>query len=316
MALSQVQPHRFLTEEQRAKIKRAIAELRQLLPLYEQTHDPELYAKIEQLSDLLPAEDGIPMEFFWHSQQMFLLIELVRVLWYGKRTDYVVGGNNFIYYSLDQAEAVVDDRRDAYRGPDFFVITGVDPHKPREKWVGWLEDYKYPDLIVELLSDSTADNDRRVKKQIYQDIFKTREYFWYDAYSGEFEGFELVEGVYQPKRRNERGWMWSDVLEVWVGVLHSDVWGREFPWLRLIYPDGTPVPTTREWYEYARQQATQAELIAQAERQRAEAERQRAEAERQRAEAERQRAEQAETQLERLRARLRAMGIDPDTIGE
>ena len=132
-------------------MKRAIAELRVLLPLFERTGDPTVYAEIERLTELLPAEDGIPMEFFWHYQQMRLLVEMTQVLWHG-RTDYVVGGNNFIYYSLDQAEAVVDDVLTAYRGPDFFIITGVDPSRQREKWVGWMEGYKYPDLIRDRLA--------------------------------------------------------------------------------------------------------------------------------------------------------------------
>lgn len=44
-------------------------------------------------------EDDIPMENFWHRLQMYLLIELVQNLW-RDRHDFVVGGNNFIYYRL------------------------------------------------------------------------------------------------------------------------------------------------------------------------------------------------------------------------
>ena len=47
------------TEVERAEMKRAIAELRVLLPLYERTGDPAVYAEIERLTELLPAEDGI-----------------------------------------------------------------------------------------------------------------------------------------------------------------------------------------------------------------------------------------------------------------
>jgi Uma2 family endonuclease len=290
------------TEEERAEIKRAIAELRVLLPLYERTGDPAVYAEIERLTELLPAEDGIPMEFFWHYQQMRLLVEMTQVLWHG-RTDYVVGGNNFIYYSLDQAEAVVDDVPTAYRGPDFFIITGVDPSRQREKWVGWMEGYKYPDLIIELLSKTTAAQDRTIKKEIYQNIFRTQEYFWYHAYRREFEGFELVDGVYVPKARNERGWMWSDVLGVWVGVYPSVFDHRRFRWLRFIYPDGTPVPHKTEWFE-AQQR------IAEEQRRLAEEQRLLAEQARQQAEQERLRAEQATADLERLKQRLRELGVD------
>jgi len=233
---------------------------------------------------------------------MRLLVEMTQVLWHG-RTDYVVGGNNFIYYSLDQAEAVVDDVPTAYRGPDFFIITGVDPSRQREKWVGWMEGYKYPDLIIELLSKTTAAQDRTTKKEIYQNIFRTQEYFWYHAYRREFEGFELVDGVYVPKARNERGWMWSDVLGVWVGVYPSVFDHRRFRWLRFIYPDGTPVPHKTEWFEVQQR-------VAEEQRRLAEEQRLLAEQARQQAEQERLRAEQATAELERLKQRLRALGED------
>ncbi|MCS6918172.1 MAG: Uma2 family endonuclease [Fimbriimonadales bacterium] len=272
------------SDEERAEMKRAIAELRRLLPEYERTRNPKLYDEIVYWTDILPAEDGIPMEFFWHHQQMRLLIEMTQVLW-RDRTDYVVGGNNFIYYSLDQAEAVVDDRPNAFRGPDFFVITGVDPSVQREKWVGWLENYKYPDLIIEILSRRTARQDRTIKKDIYQNHFKTQEYFWYNAYGRvePFEGFEWRDGVYVPKARNERGWMWSEVLKVWVGV-HTSVFDhRRFRWLRFFYPDGKPVPSKTEMMEQERQRAEQAERQLQ----------------------------QTQAELERLKAKLRAMGVEP-----
>jgi len=40
-------------------------------------------------------------------------------------------------------------------------------------------DGKYPNLIVEILSDSTAAIDRGLKKQLYQ-AFRTPDYFWFD----------------------------------------------------------------------------------------------------------------------------------------
>jgi Uma2 family endonuclease len=49
--------------------------------------------------------------------------------------------------------------------------------RPRNSWVVWEENGKYPDLIIELLSDSTANVDRGLKKALYQDHFRTPEYF-------------------------------------------------------------------------------------------------------------------------------------------
>ena len=64
-----------------------------------------------------------------------------------------------------------------------------------------------PNIIIELLSESTAKVDRGLKKQIYQDTFHTPEYFWFDLDSLEFVGFCLINGTYQPIEPNDQGWM-------------------------------------------------------------------------------------------------------------
>nr|WP_322505530.1 hypothetical protein [Chroococcidiopsis cubana] len=46
----------------------------------------------------------------------------------------------------------------------FFVALDVDGSRERQGWVVWEEDGRYPDVIVELLSPSTAKVDRGVKK--------------------------------------------------------------------------------------------------------------------------------------------------------
>ncbi len=42
---------------------------------------------------------------------------------------------------------------------------------------------KYPNVIVEILSDSTANIDRTKKKILYQNTFRTPNYFWFDPES-------------------------------------------------------------------------------------------------------------------------------------
>ncbi len=71
----------------------------------------------------------------------------------------------------------------------------------------WEEDGKYPDLIVELLSDSTAEVDHTVKKRLYAETFRTPEYFWYDPDGQEFAGFALVKGQYEPIEPTEQSWL-------------------------------------------------------------------------------------------------------------
>ncbi len=235
---------------------------------------------LEYLKNLeLPEGDGEPLESDWHVVQISLLDELVRQHWKG-RADFFCGGNMFIYYSLEQAERIIKGRP-LYKGPDFFVVKDVDGTKPRKSWVVWKEDGRYPDVIVELLSPTTARKDKTRNKQLYEQVFKTTEYFWYDVDTRELKGFRLVEGRYEPIEPNGRGWLWSVELGAYLGIWEGDYRGRRYPWLRLYTAEGELVPTQ------------------------AEAERQRAEAERQRAEAERERAE-------RLAQRLRELGIEPE----
>ena len=110
--------------------------------------------------------------------------------------------------------------------------------KPRKSWVLWEENGKYPNIIVELLSNSTAQTDRGLKKQIYQDTFRTPEYFWFDPESLEFQGFELLRGTYHQLQPNEQGWLWSEQLELYLGIHEKK--------LRFFTGEGQLVPTPEE----------------------------------------------------------------------
>ncbi len=228
--------------------------------------------------------DEPPLESDLHRNQIDLLIRLLKHVW-SDRQNFYASGNLTIYYSPNQLKS------EYFRGPDFFVVLNAESH-PRKSWTVWQEGGKYPNVIVELLSDSTAQTDRGLKKEIYQDIFRTPDYFWFDPQSLEFEGFHLVDGTYQPIPPNDRGWRWSEQLEMYLGIHQAQ--------LRFFTAAGELVPTPEE--------------TAKAERQRADIEHQRAEAEHQRAEAERRRAEAEHQQNEQLRAQLRALGVDPDQI--
>jgi len=138
----------------------------------------------------LPTEDGEPLESSWHRSEINLLIESIKMHWRG-RQDYYAGGNMFIYLTLQQA------RRPSYRGPDFFVALSVDGSYSRGAWVVWLEGGKYPDVIVELLSPSTAYEDLTTKKELYERIFRTPEYFCYNPDVHELRGWRLMNSEYE-----------------------------------------------------------------------------------------------------------------------
>jgi Uma2 family endonuclease len=255
-------------------------------------------------------EDGKPLETAWHYLQIHLFTDLInQVMVEQGRTDYFVGGNMFVYYSFEQAREVAREvteglEQRAFRGPDVFWVGGIDGEREREIWISWEEGGRLPDVIVELLSPSTAKKDRTEKKDLYERVFGTTEYYMYDPDSRQLEGFRLAGRAYRAILPGEKGRLRSEQLGVRLGLWHGVWMRRKADWVRLFRDDGSLVPTSKEQAEEERQRAEQERLRAEAERQQAEQERQRAEQERLRAEAERQRAEAAEAELARLRARL------------
>lgn len=216
--------------------------------------------------------DEPQMETPRHLMQMLALIATLRWLWRG-RTDYFVGGNLTVYYSPHQRKS------DDFRGPDFFVALGVDGERERRSWVVWEEGGKYPNVIVELLSDSTERIDRGDKKQIYQDVFRTPEYFLFDPESGQLEGFRLVAGRYEKIKADPNERLASDQLELLFGVRDGE--------LRMFTRDGVLVAKPEEVAVEAEHRAAKAE---------------------QRAEQAEHRAVEAEAELARLREQLRGGG--------
>lgn len=188
--------------------------------------------------------DEPPLESNLHLRQILLLIQSLEWLWQD-RDDYFATGNLTIYYSPNQKKS------EDFRGPDFFVVLGTTRNQNRRSWVVWQEDGKYPNVIVEILSESTAQTDREEKKQIYQDIFRTPDYFWFDPESLEFEGFTLMSGVYQPIKPNEKGWLWSEQLGLYLGIHENK--------LRYFSVEGKLIPTPEDAAKQERERVKQLE---------------------------------------------------------
>ena len=187
--------------------------------------------------------DEPPAETELHLEQIMLLIKSLKWLW-KERTDFYAVGNLSIYYSPNQKKS------EHFRGPDFFVVLGTE-RKTRKSWVVWEENGKYPNLIIEILSPTTAKTDRGTKKELYQDIFRTPEYFLFDPYTLEFAGFYLIHGKYQPVEPNKKGHLWSEELGLYLGIVQG--------LLRYFTPDGNLVPTPEE---SAEMEAKRAEMEA------------------------------------------------------
>ena len=253
----------------------------------------------------LPGTDGEPMENEREDFQIHLALDCLNQHW-RDRDDFYTGGNMFVYYSIPQAQAVLEELKHperpkrAFRGPDMFVILNIDGSFRRQKWVVWEEKGRHPDVIFEFLSPSTRKTDLSIKKRIYERTFKTYEYYCFDYLNPNREdslfGWRLDRrGAYQMIAADSRGWLWSEKLELFIGRW-SGCYNRDNTvWMRFYQTNGELVPT-----------------LAEAAQQHAEAAQQRAEQEAYKSEQQARRAEQANKRTEKLVAQLRAMGVEPD----
>ncbi|MBD6617112.1 Uma2 family endonuclease [Komarekiella sp. 'clone 1'] len=213
----------------------------------------------QQLDAIMPDasqlySDEPEMESSLHYMQLLLLVTCLEWLW-RDRNDYFIGANLTIYFSRQQL------RNRDFHGPDFFLVKQTQKH-PRNSWVVWEEDGKYPNLIIELLSTSTADIDRNLKKNLYQDRFHTPEYFYFSPDTLEFAGLRLVGSEYQDILPNGNGWRWSQELDLYLGIDSGK--------LRYFTSEGVLVPTPEETALQTQLELQQQNLELQQERQRAE----------------------------------------------
>lgn len=222
-----------------------------------------------------PCSDGRPMtETDRHRKNMIAIIDTL-ALFFEHEPLFYVSGNMFVYY--------VQGDRNKHLSPDVFVVWGV-AKGDRDYYLAW-EEGKMPDLVIELTSRSTRDEDLIDKFQLYQDTLKIPEYFLFDPrdeyLKPRLQGYRLHEGKYAPIKRI-RGRLPSKVLGL---HLENDDWE-----LRLYNPATkqqllTPYETmvqaqlardqeaaARQLEAAARQQEAAARQVEAAARERAEAE--------------------------------------------
>jgi Uma2 family endonuclease len=272
----------------------------------------ELEMQMPDAKQLL--SDEPEMESSLHYMQLLLLVTCLEWAWQ-ERDDFFIGANLTIYFSRQQL------KNHDFRGPDFFLVKNT-TREPRNSWVVWEEDGRYPDLIIELLSDSTASVDRTLKLDLYAKRFHTPEYFYFSPDTLEFAGFRIDINQYKPITPNAQGWLWSESLGFFLGIYERQ--------LRYFSLEGALLPTPQEAAQREIQKAKQEQVKAEQERVKAEQERVKAEQERVKAEQEQVKAEQervkaeqervkAEQQLNRadlaeaklleLQAKMRSLGI-------
>ena len=242
----------------------------------------------------LPYSDGEPLESLWHRAAGDLLLASIHWHWRG-RTDFFAGANQFFYFDPKTA------RNTNFRGPDFYVVTGVRHEPIRRSWVAWEEGGRVPNVVVELLSESTAEEDRVEKKRVYLEQLDVREYYCYDPDGRVLEGWRKGKRKPTAIRPAADGRLRSEELDLSLGAWDGVYLTYHDTWLRLFDTAGELVPTPAE----------AADALARAEAARAQAATARAQAADARARAEATRADSAEAEVAKLRAELARLRSAP-----
>jgi Uma2 family endonuclease len=220
---------------------------------------------------------------------------------------YCIGCDSGIYWRY--TEPVLD----GCKAPDWFYVPGVPPllnGVVRRSYVLWHEAV-HPAIVVEFVSgDGSEERDTtpyRGKLWVYERAICAGYYAIFEVEKPGVEVHKLEGGRYCQVEANPAGRYPIATLGIELGIWHGTFRGQELPWLRVWdAATGQLLPNTEEREASALYQAEQ-------QRQRAEtAEALRDEWQRM-LHQEVERAEQERKRAEALAARLRELGIDPDT---
>lgn len=247
--------------------------------------DDEFIVRPPDISHLI-TEDDTPVDSIFSERQMALLREALYTSWAGPgdgRT-FVAMGNVAIYAATHLPPLV----------PDMLVSLDVtlptDPFAQEHRCYFLWEYGKPPEVVVEIVSNRKGGE--LANKLLDYARLGVAYYVVYDP-DGYISQEPLRIFTRQAASFVETTDPWLAQVELGVTLWRGNYGGIERTWLRWCDRNGVLLATGLE-----------AKLQEQ----------QRAEQERQRAEQERQRAEQEHQRADVLAARLRELGIDPDTV--
>ncbi|MBD2777725.1 Uma2 family endonuclease [Iningainema tapete] len=247
-------------------------------------------------SEELPDSDDTPVDNELLDLIPGLLKAILALLW-ANRWDWFFGVDMGIYYDPDKPAIV----------PDGFLSIGVErliDEELRLSYVLW-EENVVPIFVLEVVSKKYR-GEYTKKKRKYAEMGV----LFYAVYSSRrrrkprLEVYRLVNGSYELLPGNP---VWLPEIGLAIGFERGTYQGILREWLYWYDEQGQRLLTPEE-------RITQAEELATVERQRRQQEQQRRiEAERQRIEAEQQRIE-AQRREQLLAERLKALGVDPETL--
>ncbi|NJL81179.1 MAG: Uma2 family endonuclease [Richelia sp. RM2_1_2] len=222
-----------------------------------------------------PSADGEPVaETFDHLYALLTTLEVLKQ--YLANRQATVLADQFLYYSQGFPKLRV--------APDVMVIFDVAPGG-RDNYKLW-EEGQVPRVIFEMTSAGTQDKDQVFKKTLYEQL-GVKEYWLFDP-KGEWieeklRGYRLRGEIYESITDSR-----SEPLQLRLQIEGRIIgFYREDNGEKLLIPDELAAALQQE--VVARQQAEE------------------------QVEQERQRAEQAEAQVEQLKAKLRELGVEPNT---
>jgi len=236
---------------------------------------------------LYPIDNGEPLANDTEHLKWITFVKNGLEDWFGDRQDVFVAAD-LLWYPIE-------GRPDISKAPDVMVVLDH-PAGERDSFKQWEENGRPPNVVFEFMSKSNT-ADEMFEKQDFYSGMGCDEFFLYDYRRGKFRAFlrDGDRGLVQKPSAPDTTWA-SPLLGMRFGL---DENGRL--WVRR--PDGKLMETQRQIAARAEKASQRAEEATQ----RAEEAHQRAEEAIQRAEAEAQRAGQ-------LAAKLRALGVDPDSI--
>jgi Uma2 family endonuclease len=224
-----------------------------------------------------PDSDGQPMA---DNTKQFQWITVIKT-----NLDWLFRDNEMVFVAGDLLWYPVEGNPKYRVAPDTMVIFGR-PKGNRGSYKQWLEDNIAPQVVFEILSPGNTEGEMERKLQIYARC-EVEEYYVYDPDRYILKGYQRGEDLFLDRIEVMNGWI-SPRLGISFELSEDE--------LRITHPDGRV-------FETFDNVATERDLIL--------VEKQQLEAEKQQLEIDKQQLEIAKNKRD---AKLRELGIDPDTL--